>query len=111
MDSTPPVRQMSAQPATILDAPVASVCTPEEQKRFIVIAGTSTGMPARRAALRATFSPCSPSGIAQPMMMSSMVLGSSSGIRSRNAFINNPSRSSGRVCRRVPLIALPTAVR
>ena len=41
-------------------------CRPDEQKRLIVTAEALTGTPARRLAMRATFSPCSASGIAQP---------------------------------------------
>ena len=46
--------------------------SPDEQKRLIVIAEVSTGSPARIAAARATFIPCSASGIAQPMITSSI---------------------------------------
>ena len=55
--------------------PVAAIaidCKPDEQKRLIVIALVSTGRPARIAAARATFIPCSASGIAQPMITSSI---------------------------------------
>ena len=38
----------------------------------MVTAEASTGMPARRLAMRATFMPCSPSGIAHPMITSSI---------------------------------------
>ncbi len=46
-------------------------CTPEEQKRLIVMAGTLSGRPARSTPMRATFIPCSPSGMAQPTSTSS----------------------------------------
>ena len=39
---------------------------PDEQKRLTVTAEAVTGTPARRLAMRATFMPCSASGIAQP---------------------------------------------
>jgi len=41
---------------------------PDEQKRLTVTADARTGIPARRLAMRATFMPCSASGIAQPMI-------------------------------------------
>ena len=51
----------------------AIACRPDEQKRLMVTADASTGTPARRLAMRATFSPCSASGIAQPRITSSIV--------------------------------------
>ena len=57
----------SAPPLLIRSAAIAIDWSPEEQKRLIVIALVSTGRPARIAAARATFIPCSASGIAQPM--------------------------------------------
>ncbi len=69
----------------------------------MVMAEASTGSPARREAMRATFMPCSASGMAQPRMTSSISLGSSWGTRSRAPLIAKAARSSGRVARRVPL--------
>src|ERR1044072_6833604 len=46
--------------------------SPDEQKRFTVTADASTGTPARRLAMRATFNPCSASGIAHPRITSSL---------------------------------------
>ena len=111
IDSTPPVRTTSDQPATISPAPVARACSPDEQKRFIVIAGTVIGRPARRTARRATFMPCSASGKAQPTTTSSMTAGSNWGTFSRKPWIRRASNSSGRVCRKVPRPDRPTAVR
>src|SRR5919197_726104 len=54
----------------------AIVCRPEEQKRFTVMPGTLTGQPARSAICRAMFQPVAPSGLAQPMMTSSISCGS-----------------------------------
>jgi len=51
-------------------------CSPDEQKRLMVIAGVSTGSPPKSDAMRAMFSPCSPSGMAQPSTTSSTSLGS-----------------------------------
>ena len=49
----------------------AMVCKPDAQKRFTVMPVTALGNPARIAAMRPMLRPCSPSGIAQPMMTSS----------------------------------------
>ena len=66
-----------------------------------------TGMPARRLAIRATFMPCSASGIAQPRMTSSTSAGSMPGARLSASAITTAARSSGRVPRSVPSGALP----
>ena len=51
----------------------ATACTPEEQKRLMVTApATLSGRPASSTPMRATFMPCSPSGMAQPTMTSPM---------------------------------------
>src|SRR4051794_30566306 len=68
-------------------------------------------MPARRLAMRATFMPCSASGIAQPMITSSISAGSIPGARFSASAIATAPSSSGRVPRSVPLGALPAAVR
>ncbi len=86
-------------------------CRPDEQKRLIVIAEHSTGSPARKLATRATFSPCSASGIAQPRITSSISDRSSCVTRSSAPLIANAARSSGRVVRSAPRGALPMAVR
>ena len=77
MDSTPPATTISAPPAMMRSAAMAIACRPEEQKRLMVMAEISTGRPARSEAMRATFMPCSASGMAQPRMTSSISLGSS----------------------------------
>src|SRR5438046_2597519 len=92
-------------------AAIAIDCKPEEQKRLIVIALVSTGRPARIAAARATFIPCSASGIAQPMLTSRISLVCRFGTRPITSLITVAPSSSGRVSRKVPLGALPTAVR
>ena len=86
-------------------------CSPDEQNRLMVIAETVTGNPARSAAIRATFMPCSASGVAQPMITSSISATSSPFARATASLIAAAPRSSGRVARRVPLGAFPTAVR
>ncbi len=77
IDSTPPATMVSAPPAMMRSAAMAIACRPEEQKRLMVMAEISTGKPARSDAMRATFMPCSASGMAQPRMTSSISLGSS----------------------------------
>ena len=81
----------------------AMACSPDEQKRFTVIAEVSTGRPARKAAMRATFIPCSPSGIAQPRITSSISLASKPGTRAIASLMASAARSSGRVARSEPL--------
>src|SRR5262249_51023614 len=106
----PPATITSAPPARIRSALSAIACNPEEQNRLIVIADVSTGSPARSAAIRATFIPCSPSGIAQPRITSSISFASSPGTRAIASLIANAAKSSGRVARNDPLYALPTGV-
>src|SRR5262249_52470395 len=60
---------------------------------------------------RATFMPCSPSGIAQPRITSSISLASTSGTRASASLMASAARSSGRVARSEPLKARPTGVR
>src|SRR6266404_310414 len=109
--SSPPAMIVSAPPLRIRSAAIAIDCKPDEQKRLMVMALVSTGKPARIAAARATFIPCSASGIAQPMITSSISAAVKPGTRAMAALITAAPISSGRVSRRVPLGALPTAVR
>src|SRR5712691_2743388 len=111
MDSAPPARITSAWPTMMRSEAIAMAWRPEEQKRLMVIAEDSMGRPARRAAMRATFMPCSASGMAQPRMTSSISCGSKPGTRAIAPWMATAARSSGRVERSVPLNALPTAVR
>src|SRR5271156_668783 len=101
----------SAPPLMIRSAAIAIACKPDEQNRLIVSAETSTGNPARSDAMRATFIPCSASGVAQPRMTSSISLASSCGTRSSAPLMAIAASSSGRVARSVPLKARPTGVR
>ena len=66
MLSTPPASITSACPVWMAAAAIAMVWRPLEQKRLTVTPPTLSGIPARRAARRATFRPCSASGMAQP---------------------------------------------
>src|SRR5579871_1500351 len=111
MLSVPPATITSAAPPRIRSAASAIDCNPEAQYRLIVIAEAVTGSPARKLATRATFIPCSASGIAQPRITSSTSDLSSCGTRHNAPLIANAARSSGRVVRSVPRGALPTAVR
>src|SRR5271156_292924 len=110
MDSVPPATATSPCPAIILCAAIAMACSPEEQKRLMVIAADSTGSPARKEAIRATFMPCSPSGMAQPITTSSTSLGSSPFAWATASLITMAPRSSGREVRSVPFADFPTAV-
>jgi len=102
MDSVPPASTTSALPPRTRSTAHAIASRPDAQKRFTVTAEALCGTPARRLAMRATFIPCSPSGIAQPMTTSSTAAGSSPGTRSRAAFNTSAARSSGRTCRKWP---------
>src|SRR5260370_2965999 len=110
MVSRPPATMTSAPPLLIRSAAIAIDCKPEEQKRLIVIALVSTGSPARIAAARATFIPCSASGIAQPMITSSISPVLRPVTRRTASLITTAPISSGRVFLNVPFGALPTAV-
>jgi hypothetical protein len=70
---------ISAPPERIRSAAMAMACSPEEQKRLMVTAGTVSGSPARSAATRAMFMPLSPSGVAQPRMTSSTMSAATAG--------------------------------
>src|SRR2546421_162733 len=61
--------------------------------------------------LRATFIPCSPSGMAQPTMTSPISCGSTLGTCASTPFSTCASMSSGRTLRNIPRGAFPTGVR
>src|SRR5574341_556865 len=111
IDSAPPAMTTSFQPAMICCAASATVCRPDEQKRLTVIAGTVCGNPARSAIIRPIFKPCSPSGIAQPMITSSTSWGFNPSVRFSAAATTVAPISSGRLVRSFPRGALPTALR
>ena len=77
----------------------------------MVTADTMSGSPASSTPMRATFMPCSASGMAQPITASSMRLGSMPGASASTPLSACASRSSGRVLRNAPRGALPTGVR
>src|SRR5579859_4213717 len=91
-------------------ATMAIDCTPDEQKRLTVMAATSSGRPAASAATRATFIPCSASGMAQPRTTSSTSLPSMPGARASASRMTCAPMSSGRVSLRPPLRARPNGV-
>ena len=111
MLSVPAAIMTSASPSRMRSAASATACVPDEQKRLIVMPGTLSGKPASSNPMRATFMPCSASGIAQPTITSSTAAASSPGHRSIAAFSTCASMSSGRTFLNMPRGALPTGVR
>jgi hypothetical protein len=111
IDSVPPATTAPANPHIIRSAANAIDCSPDEQNRLIVTAEALTGTPARRLAMRATLRPCSASGMAHPIITSSMSDGSIPGALRSASLITVAAISSGRTVRSVPPGALPTAVR
>ncbi len=89
---------------------MATALTPEEQKRLMVMAGTLSGRPASSAPMRATFMPCSASGMAQPTTTSPISLASSPGTAATTLLNTWASMSSGRTLAKAPL-RLATGVR
>ncbi len=102
IDSTPPASTTSLDPTAIEPAAIAIACRPLEQNRLMVWAGTSMPRSADSAISRATLSPCSPSGIAQPSTTSS-ILPRAWGTRAKSPRITSAASSSGRLVERLPL--------
>src|SRR5688572_11076945 len=111
MLSVPPATATSTRPLRISSTAEAMVWRPDAQKRFTVAAGTSVGSPAFRDAIRATFMPCSPSGMAHPMRTSPTSAGSMPGARRSASRIAMAARSSGLTVLRLPFLPLPMGVR
>jgi hypothetical protein len=111
MCSVPPATRVVANPVMIRSAALAIVCRPEEQNRLTVWPGTLSGRPARWAAILATFIPWVPSVMAQPSSTSSTSAGSRPSARRSASAMATPAMSSGRLARRLPRGARPTAVR
>ncbi len=97
MDSVPAAMTASASPRRMRAAASATAWRPEAQKRLMVMPGTLWGSPASRSPMRATFMPCSASGMAQPTITSATRAGSSVGTWASSARSAWASRSSGRV--------------
>ena len=83
MLSAPPAIIQLAIPDWILAVAIAIVSNPEAQYLFTVTPGTSSTFNPIKEINRATFSPCSASGIAFPTITSSILVLSKSG----NSFI------------------------
>src|SRR5713226_5410745 len=111
IDSVPPATTTEADPHMMRSAANAIAWRPDEQKRLMVTADALTGMPALRLAMRATFRPCSASGIAHPRITSSISPASIPGARLSASAMAVAARASGRVPRRTPCGALPVGVR
>ena len=111
MLSVPAAIITSASPKRIRSAASATACTPDEQKRLTVSPDTVLGKPASNNPIRATFMPCSASGMAQPTITSSIVVKSRPGHWATAAFNTCASRSSGRTFLNMPRGALPTGER
>ncbi len=76
----------------------------------MVMPETLLGNPASSKPMRATFMPCSASGMAQPTITSSIAAGSSPGHFLSTLFSTYASMSSGRTFLNMPRGALPTGV-
>ena len=111
MLSVPAAIMMSASPVRMRSAAIDTALRPDEQKRLIVMPATLSGSPASSTPMRATFIPCSYSGIAQPTITSSTRAGSIAGACASTLCSTCASSVSGRVERNAPRGALPTAVR
>ena len=110
MLSTPAQRKASPAPMRIAPAAWWIDCIDEPQKRFTVAPATVSGRPAMKATSFATFSPCSPSGKAQPRTRSSIVAGSRP-VCSTSAFTTWAAMSSGRSFTSSPLWAKAKGLR
>src|SRR3984957_991811 len=111
IDSQPPAIIASDSPTRMRSAAIANAVRPDAQKRFTVTPPTVFGRPDSSAPMRATFKPCSASGIAQPMMASSITLVSRPGTCATADLIACTSSSSWRVFLNMPRGALPIGVR
>jgi len=102
----------SASPRRIRSAASATACTPEEQKRLMVMPETPSGKSCEQQTDARHVHALPPlRAIAQPMITSSTAPGSSPGHLSTAAFSTCARRSSGRTFLSIPRGALPTAVR
>ena len=71
IDSTPPANTNCTSPDLIARAASPTASKPEAHKRFTVMAGTESGKPANKDAIRATLRLSSPAWLAQPKITSS----------------------------------------
>lgn len=110
IDSTPPATTISASPvSTALDA-IITASRDDPHRRLTVVAGTPTGQPASRTAMRPTFRLSSPAWFAHPQTTSSMAPGSASGSPARRCWSKDADRSSGLTPAKAPR-NLPNGVR
>ena len=72
MLSAPAAIMTSASPVRMRSAAIDTALRPDEQNRLTVMPATLAGRPASSAPMRATFIPCSYSGMAQPTITSSI---------------------------------------
>ena len=98
MLSMPAQTKTSPAPSAIWPAAMWIDCMDEPQNRLTVTPATESGRSASRPIRRATLSPCSASGKAQPTMMSSISSGFTP-VRVINARTTCAARSSGRTLR------------
>ena len=90
-------RPRAPDPHMMRSGAKAIACRPEEQNRLMVTADASTGIRRARLAMRATFRPCSASGIAQPRITSSTVGRVDAGRAAAPRESHGAAISSGRV--------------
>ena len=110
IDSTPPTTTTSASPDSIVRDPIIAASRLDPQSRFTVVAGSVTGRPDSRTAIRPTLRLSSPAPLALPQTTSPMSCGSRPGTASRTPRSAVAARSSGRTPDRPPL-NLPNGVR
>ena len=99
-----------ASPVSMLREAIMAASRLEPQSRLTVVAGTLTGSPASRLAIRPRFRFSSPAPFALPKITSSTAAPSSLGLRSSRAVITYEARSSGRTPASAPL-SRPNGVR
>ena len=111
MLSTPPAIMQSAIPLCTFAEAMAIVSSPDAQYLFTVIPGTLSVSKAISEIRRATFNPCSASGVALPTITSSICSFSTLGTDATRCLITSAANVSGRVNLKPPRVALPTALR
>jgi hypothetical protein len=107
--STPAATTTSAAPAMTAWAAKWAACWDEPHWRSTVVAGTASGQPAARTALRPTLTDWAPACMTQPMTTSSTIPGSIP-VRVTRADSVSAARSAGCHPDSLPL-RLPPAVR
>jgi len=103
IDSTPPTTTTSASPVSMAREPIIAASRLDPQSRLTVVAGTETGRPARRTAIRPTLRLSSPAPLALPQNTSPMSCGSRSAVLASTPLRATAARSSGRTVLRPPL--------